>query len=52
MIDIFDELKVSWDDNTCELYSYEVLLESYHSDNKYHMTLDTIFDVLIVSCAI
>jgi hypothetical protein len=41
-----DELKVSWDDNTCKLIHKKHHHQSYHNDIKYRVTLDTIFSVL------
>lgn len=41
-----DELKISWDDNICELIHRECHQESYHGDIEYHMTLNTLLCVL------
>ena len=40
------ELKIIWDDYTCKLIHKKCHKQSYHSDIKYHITLNTKFNVL------
>ena len=43
-----NELKVSWDDNSCKHIHKKRHLRRYHNDTKYHATLYTIFSVYLL----
>ena len=40
--------KVSWDDNTCKLVHEKCHYKCYHNDISSHMTINTIFSVVII----
>jgi len=44
---IFHYKNVSWDDSNCVLIRKECHKNTYHDDMKWHMTLNTIFSVVI-----
>ena len=40
--------KVSWDDSICKLIHTKCHYKRYHNNIKYHVTLNTIFSVVII----
>ena len=43
-----DELEVHWDDSICKLIHKKCHKKIYHSDIKYHMTLNTTVSVATI----
>ena len=43
----FQELNISWDDNSCQVIDKNYHKINYHRDINYHMTLHTMFSVVM-----